>query len=154
MPPIQHSHHQPTQSGLFAKTQQPHCADFGVKRIYRVLGVSRADYYRHLATAQSRGEHWAEEKRTVAEIRESQAGHRDVCGAPRIHAELLARGHRINRERVTRLMRINHIAGRHLRMEKRTTIADKIAPPAPDLVMRDFTADTLNTTWCDDITYI
>ncbi|KOV26774.1 DDE-type integrase/transposase/recombinase, partial [Streptomyces sp. XY152] len=37
---------------------------------------------------------------------------------------------------------------------KRTTIADRTAPPVPDLVMRDFTADTLNTRWCGDITHI
>ncbi|OEJ21516.1 transposase [Streptomyces agglomeratus] len=29
-------------------------ADFGVKRICRVLGASRAGYYRHLATEQAR----------------------------------------------------------------------------------------------------
>ncbi|MFI5774828.1 DDE-type integrase/transposase/recombinase [Streptomyces sp. NPDC051658] len=55
---------------------------------------------------------------------------------------------------MTRLMRINHIVGRHLRKKKRTTIVDSTAPPAPDLVMRDFTAHTLNTRWCGDITYI
>jgi transposase InsO family protein len=51
-------------------------------------------------------------------------------------------------------MRISHVVGRHLRKKKRTTIADRTAPPAPDLVMRDSTADTLNTRWCGDITYI
>ncbi|GHD92701.1 hypothetical protein GCM10010508_46570 [Streptomyces naganishii JCM 4654] len=50
-------------------------------------------------------------------------------------------------------MRINHIVGRHLRKKKRTTIADRTAPPVPDLVMPDFTADTLNSR-CGDITYI
>ncbi|MEE1768295.1 IS3 family transposase, partial [Streptomyces sp. JV185] len=129
-------------------------ADFGVKRICRVLGASRAGYYRHLATEQARAERRAEEKRTVSEIRAIHAEHQGAYGAPRVHAELRARGRRINRKRVTRLMRINHIVGRHLRKKKRTTIADRTAPPAPDLVMRDFTADTLNSRWCGDITYI
>ncbi|NSL43646.1 IS3 family transposase [Streptomyces sp. 8P21H-1] len=129
-------------------------ADFGVKRICRVLGASRAGYYRHLATEPARAERQAEEKRTVAEIRAIHAAHHGAYGAPRVHAELRARGRRINRKRVTRLMRINHIVGRHLRKKKRTTIADHTAPPAPDLVMRDFTADTLDTRWCGDITYI
>jgi transposase InsO family protein len=129
-------------------------ADFGVKRICRVLGASRAGYYRHLATEQVRTERQAEEKRTVSEIRAIHAEHQGAYGAPRVHAELRARGRRINRKRVTRLMRINHIVGRHLRKKKRTTIADRAAPPTPDLVMRDFTADTLNTRWCGDITYI
>ncbi|GGJ56050.1 hypothetical protein GCM10010121_078300 [Streptomyces brasiliensis] len=65
-----------------------------------------------------------------------------------MHAELRSRGRRINRKRVARLMRANHIVGRHLRHKKRTTIADKTAPPAPDLLMRDFSAKTLNTRWC------
>ncbi|MDF3310943.1 hypothetical protein P3H15_38740 [Rhodococcus sp. T2V] len=40
------------------------------------------------------------------------------------HAELRSRGRRINRKRVTRLMRIHHVVGRHLRDSKRTTFAD------------------------------
>jgi transposase InsO family protein len=90
----------------------------------------------------------------VSEIRAIHAEHQGAYGAPRVQAELRARGRRINRKRVTRLMRINHIVGRHLRKRKRTAIADRTAPPAPDLVMRDFTADTLNTRWCGDITYV
>ncbi len=129
-------------------------ADFGVKRICRVLGASRAGYYRHLATAQARAERHAEEKRTVNEIRAIHTAHYGAYGAPRVHAELRARGRGINRKRVTRLMRTNHIVGRHLRRKKRTTIADRAAAPVPDLVMRDFTAETLNTRWCGDITYI
>ncbi|MBA2812773.1 hypothetical protein E0500_037015 [Streptomyces sp. KM273126] len=68
-----------------------------------------------------------------------------------VHAELSFRRRKINRKRVARLTRVNHMVGRHLRRNKRTTIADKTAPPTPDLLMRDFTADTLNTEWCGDI---
>ncbi|MEU5306593.1 IS3 family transposase [Streptomyces noursei] len=125
-----------------------------MQRLCRVLGVSRCGYHRHLAGASARAERQAEEKRTVAEIRQIHAEHRGAYGAPRIHAELRSRGRRINRKRVTRLMRVNGIVGRHLRRGKRTTIADRTAPPAPDLVMRDFTATALNTKWCGDITYI
>lgn len=105
-------------------------------------------------------ERQAEEKRTVSEIRAIRVEHHGAYGAPRVHAELRARGRRINRWEyprlrgsVTRLIRINHVVGRHLQ-KKRTAIADRTAPPAPDLVMRDFTADTLNTRWCGNITYI
>lgn len=131
-----------------------HRADFGVKRLCRVLGVSRSGYYRHQATEEDRVERQAREAAAVAEIRAIHAEHRGAYGAPRVHAELRARGQKINRKRVTRLMRIHHIVGRHLRRTRRTTIADKTAPPAPDLMMRDFTADTLNTKWCGDITYV
>ncbi|MEU9305869.1 IS3 family transposase [Streptomyces sp. NPDC048269] len=129
-------------------------ADFDVKRICQVLGASRVGYYRHLATEQDRAERRAEEARTVSEIRAIHHEHHGAYGAPRVHAELRARGRRINRKRVTRLMRVNDIVGRHLRKRRRTTIADRTVPPVPDLVMRDFTADALNTRWCGDITYI
>ncbi|MEU8976773.1 hypothetical protein AB0D11_47945 [Streptomyces monashensis] len=56
-----------------------------------------------------------------------------------------ARGRNINRKRATRLIRVNQIVGRHLRRTKRTVIADRTAPPAPDLVIRALTAKTLNT---------
>ncbi|GAA3285773.1 hypothetical protein GCM10010493_77700 [Streptomyces lavendulae subsp. grasserius] len=93
--------------------------DFGVKRICQVLEASRADYYRHLATAQARAECRAEEKRTVSEIRAIHTEHHAAYGAPRVHAELRARGRKINRKRVTRLMRTSHIVGRHLRRSGR-----------------------------------
>lgn len=53
-----------------------------------------------------------------------------------------------------RLMRLNRIEGRHLRRRKRTTVPDRFAPPAPDLVHRDFTAGQLDEKWCGDITYV
>ncbi|MGW5779899.1 IS3 family transposase [Streptomyces sp. NPDC003863] len=131
-----------------------HRADFGVQRLCRVMGVPRAGYYRHRATAQARADRQAGEAAVVSEIRAIHPEHAGAYGAPRIHAELRARGRMINRKRVTRLMRVHHVVGRHLRRKKRTTIADRTAPPVPDLVMRDFTADALNRKWCGDITYI
>ena len=130
------------------------CSDFGVQRLCRVLGVSRSGFYRYRATAPARSERQAAEGRAVAEIRSIHAEHHGAYGAPRVHAALRSRGRKINRKRVARLMRVNHIVGRHLRRKKRTTIADKTAPAAPDLLMRDFSAEALNTKWCGDITYI
>ena len=72
-------------------------AEFGVKRVCRVLGVSRSGCYRHRATAQARAERQAEERRATAEIREIHAAHRGAYGAPRVHAEMRARGWKINR---------------------------------------------------------
>ncbi|MGW2478128.1 IS3 family transposase [Streptomyces sp. NPDC001665] len=98
----------------------------------------------------------AESLRTWVRKDEARAvpGRSDTGGEAEEVARLRARGRRINRKRVIRLMRVNYIVGRHLRKKRRTTIADKAAPPVPDLVMRDFTADTLNTRWCGDITYV
>ncbi|MFJ2272515.1 IS3 family transposase [Streptomyces sp. NPDC087849] len=120
-----------------------HAEGFGIKRICRVLEVSRSGYYRWIAGAGTRAERQAAEDTLVDEIR-----------ALRIHAELRGFGHTVNRKRVARLMRKHHIVGRHLRRKKRTTIPDRLAPPVADLVQRDFTAGALDEKWCGDITYV
>lgn len=102
----------------------------------------------------ARAERQAQEDALVDEIREIHTGHRENYGALRVHAELRGFGHTVNRKRVARLMRKHHIVGRHLRKKKRTTVADRLSPPAPDLVRRDFTAGALDEKWCGDITYV
>ncbi|MFG3382477.1 IS3 family transposase [Streptomyces sp. NPDC047999] len=65
------------------------------------------------------------------------AAHKGTYGVRRVHAELRGPGHTVNRKRVERLMRLNRIEGRHLRRCRRTTVPDRLDPPAPDLVRRD-----------------
>ncbi|MGY3062531.1 hypothetical protein ACVWZD_006829 [Streptomyces sp. TE3672] len=127
---------------------------FGIKRICRVLEVSRSGYYWWIAGAEARAARQADKDALVDEIREIHAEHRGNYGALRVHAELRGFGPTVNRKRVARLMRKHDIVGRHLRNKKRTTIPDRLAPPAPDLVRRDFTAADLDAKWCGDITYV
>ena len=131
-----------------------HAEMFGIKRICRVLEVSRSGYYRWIAGAEARAGRQFEEDALVEEIREIHAEHRGNYGALRVHAELRGFGHTVNRKRVAGLMRKHGIVGRHLRKKKRTTIPDRLAPPVADLVQRDFTASTLDEKWCGDITYV
>lgn len=131
-----------------------HRADFGVQRICRVLEVSRSGYYRWLAGAEARRARRAADDVLVEEIREIHADHKGTYGVRRIHAELRGFGHTVNLKRVERLMRVNGVEGRHLRRRKRTTVPDRLAPPAPDLVNRVFHAGQLDEKWCGDITYV
>jgi transposase InsO family protein len=131
-----------------------HAQMFGIKRICRVLEVSRSGYYRWIAGAEVRAARQADEDALVAEIRDIHTEHHGNYGALRVHAELRGFGHTVNRKRVARLMRKHQTVGRHLRKKKRTTVPDRLAPPVPDLVQRDFTAGTLDEKWCGDITYV
>ena len=131
-----------------------HAERFGIKRICQVLEVSRSGHYRWIAGTKARAARQAEEDALVQEIREIHAEHRGNYGALRIHAELRGFGHTVNRKRVAELMRKHHIVGRHLRRKRRTTIPDRLSPPAPDLLQRDFTARALDEKWCGDITYV
>lgn len=59
-----------------------------------------------------------------------------------------------SRQRVARLMRQ---AGLQAKMKKRfkiTTVVDKQAKPAPNLLQQNFTADEPNRRWVADISFI
>lgn len=75
-------------------------------------------------------------------------------GAPRIHAELREAGIQVARKRVARLMRRAGLAGVSRRKRIKTTLRDKRARPAPDLVTRNFSADAADRLWVADITYV
>jgi putative transposase len=76
-------------------------------------------------------------------------------GAPRIHADLRAQGHRHSRKRIAWLMRAAGLRGKAAKRWKKTTIPDPAAAARADQIRRDFTADAakINTRWCGDITY-
>jgi putative transposase len=118
----------------------------------RVLGVSPGGYYARLErppSARARAD--AELSLRIAEIhRRSHA----TYGAPRIHAELAAQGIHVGRKRVARLMAAAQICGMSRRQWLTTTVRDRQARPAPDLVERNFTAPAPNRLWVADITYI
>jgi putative transposase len=118
----------------------------------RVLGVSPGGYYARLTrppSARSRAD--VELSTRIAEIhRRSRA----TYGAPRIHAELREQGIRIGCKRVARLMRAAGLRGVSRHKWIATTVRDRQARPAPDLVERNFTAPAPNRLWVADITYI
>ncbi len=57
-------------------------------------------------------------------------------------------------KRVARLMRERNIQGASRRKGFKTTVRDKDARPAPDLVNRTFTASARDELWVADITYV
>jgi putative transposase len=60
----------------------------------------------------------------------------------------------VSRKRVARLMREAGIVGVTRRRSIRTTVRDRFAQVAPDLVQRAFIADGPNRLWVADITYV
>src|SRR5262245_57868137 len=118
----------------------------------RVLGVSPSGYYawRHRPLS-------ARAIRDVvvsAEIDGAHRASRGTYGAPRIHAELAARGVRVGRKRVARLMGTLGIQGISRRKAVVTTQRSDTGRPAPDLVDRQFAVTARDQLWVADITYV
>lgn len=128
-------------------------AEHSISRLCRVLGVSRVSFYA-----------WRTRPRSAHELRDRELARlvaavfhdsRDTYGAPRVHAELRARGVHVGKKRVARLMRLLELEGVSRRgKRRRTTTPDAAAPPAPDLVKRRFAAERPDQLWLADITYL
>ncbi len=127
-------------------------AVFPIRTMARVLKVSPAGYYAWKSRQPSvRARADAELLRRIRTIHAVSQG---TYGAPRIHAELQAKGIHVGEKRVARLMRQAGITGVSRRRATRTTIRDRDERPAPDLVDRDFRADAANQLWVADVTYV
>ena len=130
-----------------------HQADFQVKTMARVLGVSPSGFYAWLRREPSNRE--LQDEWLLGEIEAIHAMSRGTYGAPRVHAELRARGVRVGRKRVARLMRSAGLQGASRRRWKpKTTTRDESQQAAPDLVDRDFAVEGPNQLWVADITYV
>jgi hypothetical protein len=129
-----------------------HRADYPIRTLCRVLGVSPSGYYA-----------WRDRPPSVREVknrhlrermREIHAFSRQTYGRPRMYAELRDEGWRVNHKRVARLMALDGLQGASRRKKWRTTKRGKDARPAPDLVDRDFAAGRPDQLWVADITYV
>jgi len=129
-----------------------HVAEFPVTAMCRVLKVSRSGYYAWKLRPDS--PRVRQDRRTAVIIAAIQQLVKRVYGTPRMHRELTARGEKIGRRRVARLMKQNDLQSRCRRKFRVTTKSNDSHPVAPDRLQRDFTPRGPNQSWVADITYI
>ena len=129
-------------------------AHHAVSRLCSVLNVTRQGYWAWRKRPASRRR--LEDERLKQRILEAWKSSDQTYGAARLHAELrLGDGLQVGKKRIARLMRELEIHGVSRRRGRvRTTMPDKRAVPAPDLVQREFSASRHNETWVADITYV
>jgi len=127
---------------------------FHLRTACRVLGVSPSGYRAWVARPPA--PRAIVDDALLAEIREIHARSRGTYGAPRVHATLRARGRRVGRKRVARLMRADGLVGVHRRRRVVPVArpAARAAVTAPDLVHRRFSVPAANRLWVADITSI
>ena len=130
---------------------------FEVKRLCEIVEVSRSSFYAWVKAGPARAERAREDRELAEQIRviqdPAQGGDR-AYGAPRVTAELnddKPAQERVNHKRVARVMREHGLAGIRLRRRVRTTVPEPSDQQVPDLLERDFTAESVNTTYVGDI---
>jgi putative transposase len=131
---------------------QAHQAEFPLRRLCAVLGVSPSGYYAWRGRPLSA--HDQANRKLATEIRAIHESSRGTYGSPRVHAELRDRGFLVNKKRVERLMRLEHICARRKTKHVHTTDSQHGYPVAPNWLGQDFAASRPNEKWLADITYI
>ena len=130
-----------------------HRQEYSVKRMCQLLGVTRSGYYAW--QAEKAGVRVLENQVLMEHIRHEYKTSRQTYGSPRIWASLLRRGVVCGRHRVARLMRRAGISPqkRH-KWRPVTTQRQPGVIPAPNYLNQDFSANSANTKWVSDFTYI
>ena len=124
-----------------------------------VLGVSASGYFEHQRRRRSSqpgqpsGGRLSNEA-VLAHIRVTHAEVKGEYGWPRVWKELMARGIRVGKARVQRLMHTHGIKARSKRKFVVTTDSKHDLPIADNLLARDFTPAEPDRVWSSDITYI
>ncbi len=122
-----------------------------------VLEVSASGYFNWLRRRDSGHGRPARRHSDEALLAYMRAIHAEVKGEygwPRMHKELLARGIRVGKNRVRKLMQQHGIRAKTKRKFVVTTDSRHSLPVAPDLVQRRFNPEAPNQLWSGDITYI
>ena len=124
-----------------------------VRLLCQTLEVSPAGYYAW--RQRPRSERQQRSDILVVQMRTIHAEVKARYGSPRIHKELVARGHDCCVNTVAKLMRDNHIEAKTARKFRvRTTDSDHDLPVADNLLDRQFNPSQANEVWVIDITYI
>ena len=137
-----------------------HRACWPVTLSCEVLGVSASGYFEHWrrkdADKPSRpgANKRISNEALLAHIRAIHAQVKGEYGWPKMWKELLARGIRVGKLRVQKLMQRHGIKANGKRKFVVTTDSEHHLPIAPNLLARNFTAQRPNQVWTTDITYI
>jgi putative transposase len=129
-----------------------HRGRWPVRQLCDALDVSAAGYYawRDRPASARRQQHGA----LLVAIRAIHAEFQARYGSPRVHAELVARGHDCCVNTVARLMRDHDLRARTARQFRCTTDSSHDLPVADNLLGRQFDPAAPNEAWVADLTDI
>jgi transposase InsO family protein len=121
----------------------------------RVLQASVAGYHEHFVRLASPAQRrYLSDDALLVHIKAIHGQTQGGYGWPRMWKELLARGIRVGKDRVQKLMHQHGIRAKGKRRFKATTDSNHNLPIAPNLLDRQFTVAEPDRVWVGDITYI
>src|SRR5208282_4255077 len=129
-----------------------HSSNACVKKMCRVLGVSRSNYYRYKKNPESQRQ--KADTKLLNSITKVHKMSRFTYGSPRITIELREQGDTCSKNRVARIMKENDIRAKTARKFKVTTNSKHNLPVSDNLLMQDFYVSAPDRVWVSDITYI
>ena len=127
-------------------------AEWPVTHLCRVLEVSRSGFYAWRSREPSATDVRREE--LIEQVKEIHVEAKGRCGSPRMHAELVGRGHACCVNAVARVMREAGIAAKTKRKFRQTTDSNHPHPVAENLLDRQFDPGESNASWVADVTYV
>jgi transposase InsO family protein len=127
-------------------------AVYTITMLCRVLEVSRSGF--HAWRARPQPPRVRSDAQLAVQVAAVHKRSRKAYGSPRVHAELRAKGVRVGKKRVERLMRENGLEARRKRRFRKTTDSNHSHPIAPNLVAREFKVSAPNCVWVTDVTAI
>ena len=137
-----------------------HKVQWPVTLTCEVLAVSASGYFEHWKRkdadkpSKPGANNRVSAEALLVHIKAIHAEVKQEYGWPRMCKELLARGIRVGKDRVRKLMQRHGIKARGKRKFVVTTDSKHNLPIAPNLVQRNFTPTLPDTVWTSDITYI
>ncbi|MGP4998936.1 IS3 family transposase, partial [Corynebacterium variabile] len=131
-------------------------ANYEVKRMARLLGVSRSGFYAWVARqAGQPGPQRRERDDLDAKVRTVFIESDEVYGAPRVHAQLAREGTQVDVKTVARSMARQGLEGiSSKKFTPVTTLPGVEAHTIPDRVRRGWDQGGLDRCWISDITYL
>ncbi len=125
---------------------------YSVALLCSVLGVSRSGFYAWRDRPPS--SRARRDAQLALEVAATHRRGRGTYGSPRVHRDLAARGVRVGRKRVERLMRESGLVARQKRRFRKTTDSTHTHPIAPNVLARNFEASAPNEAWVTDVTCV
>jgi transposase InsO family protein len=125
-------------------------AAFPTTKICQAMKVSRSGFY--AARGRPQSTHTRDDGRLRVLVRASFDHSKKRYGSPRVYEDLVEQGIRVSPKRVARLMQEDRLVARARKRFTCTTMSDHDQPVAPNLLDRQFEAQSANQRWVGDTT--